>query len=297
LSLAVLKRNSSHIRRVDRNGRSWAGRRLVFFFLRAGLIALLASCTSCAFFYRQPALPKHAAIEATATPQGDEKFAALVQNADIIYFPTELLGPAARTEPVTKLVDALQRNGGSFGIGLDVVGGEEQMLLDQWAKRELSTENLVSRLHLFGTERERENCRAFLRQANEWGVQFLALRCPADLLAGARSEGALLVEEFAAERIVRHFREHRDRKLLVFLHRRHLESTRGVPYFVAQKIRARQLLLDSQPDRSSRSQLLAWRGRYDARGWCAARGRNDGWRSQGGLEIIDGAPGTGSDQL
>jgi hypothetical protein len=294
--LAVRKRNSSHIRRVDRNGRSWAGRRLVFIFLRTGLIALLASCPSCAFFYRQPALPKHAAIEATATPQGDEKFTALVQNADIIYFPTELLGPASRTEPVTKLVDALRRNGGSFGIGLDLVGSEEQMLLDQWARRELSTESLISRLHLLGTERERENCRAFLRQANEWGVHFLALR-PADLLAGARSEVAPLVEEFAAERIVRHFREHRDRKLLIFLHRRHLESTRGVPYFVAQKIRARQLLLDSQPDRSSRSQLLAWRGWYDARGWCAARGRNDGRRSRGGFEIIDGAPGAGSDQL
>jgi len=149
LSWAVRKRNSSHIRRVDRNGWRWAGRRLVSIFLRTCLIALLVSGASCAFFYRQPALPKHAAIETTATPQSDEKFAALVQNADIIYFPTELLGPASRTEPVTKLVDALQRNGGSFGIGLDLLGGDEQMLLDQWAKRELSTENLISRLHFF----------------------------------------------------------------------------------------------------------------------------------------------------
>jgi hypothetical protein len=297
LSLAVRKRNSSYIPRVDRNGRSWTQRRLVFIFLRTCLTVLLASCAGCAFFYRQPALPKHAAIEANPTPQTDEKFAALVQNADIIYIPTELLGPASRTAPATKLVDALQRGGDSFGIGLDLVGGEEQPLFDQWAKRELSTENLISHLHLWGTERERENCRAFLRETEEWGVRFLALRCPADLLAAARSEPALLAEEFAAERIIRHFREHRDRKLLIFLHRRHLQSTRGVPHLVAQKIRARQLLLDSRPDRSFRSELLALRGRYDAWGRCDAWGGYEGRGSGGGLEIIDGSPRAARDQL
>lgn len=264
-SLSGRKKNSSHIRRVDRNGRSRAQGRLVFLLWRTFLIALLASGASCAFFYRQPALPKHAAIEATETPQTDEKFAALVQNADIIYFPTELLGSPPRTEPATKLVEALQRNGDSFAIGLDLLGGEEQTLLDQWARRELSTENLISRLHFFGTERERENCRALVGETKGWDTRFLALRCPAARMTenGLRTahETALLVEEFAAGRIVRHFREHRDRKLLVFLHRRHLGSTRGVPYFVAQKIRARQLVLDSETDRSSRSQLLASSGR------------------------------------
>jgi hypothetical protein len=166
-----------------------------------------------------------------------------------------------------------------------------------------------------------------LGETKEWGVRFLALRYPADLLAAARSEtaldalgrpeiprgfhlppgdfqrfaerfstargmnetglraayeAALLAEEFAAERIVGHFREHRDEKLLIFVHRRHLESARGVPYFVAQKIKARQLVLDSQPHRSSPSQLLALRGH------CGVP-----WR----LEIIDGSPGAGSDQL
>jgi uncharacterized iron-regulated protein len=258
---------------VDRNGRSWAQGRLVSILSRTFLIALLASCPSCAFFYRQPALPKHAAIEATEMPQTDEKFAALVQNADIIYFPTELLGPPPRIEPATRLVGALQRNGDSFAIGLDLLGGEGQMLLDQWARRELSTENLISRLHFFGTEHERENGRALMDAAKSWDTRFLALRCSADLVAAARSEAPFLVEEFATERIVRHFREHRDRKLLIFLHRRHLGSTRGVPYFVAQKIRARQLVLDSQTDRSSGSQLLALRGRYDPGSRYDGRGR------------------------
>jgi hypothetical protein len=176
-SLSVPRKNSSHIPRVDRKSWSWwAHGQLVFILLRTCLIALLASGGSCAFFYRQPALPKHAAIEATETPQTDEKFTALVQNADIIYFPTELLGPPPRTEPATKLVEALQRNGNSFAIGSDLVGGDEQTLLDQWAQRTLSTEDLFSRLHLVGTERERENCRAIVDKAKDWDTHFLALR-------------------------------------------------------------------------------------------------------------------------
>ena len=330
LSLAVRRRNSSHIRSVDRNGRIWArvgAGRLVFLFSRACLMALVAACASCAFFYKQPALPKHAAIESRETPQADEKFAALVQNADIIYYPAELPGSASRSEPAMKLVDALQRSGNAFAIGWDLISGEEQALLDQWTMRQLSPENLISRLHLSGTARERENCRALLSETKESGVRFLALQCPAGLLAAARPEATpdalarpevprgfhpppgdfqrfterfltargmnetglraayeagLLAEEFAADRIVGHFREHRDEKLLIFVHRCHLGSACGVPYFVAQKIKARQLVLDSQPRRSSRSQLLTLRGH------CGVPGR---------LEIIDGSPIAGSDQL
>jgi uncharacterized iron-regulated protein len=346
-SLSGRRKNSSHIRRVDRKSWTWwAHAQLVCVLLRTCLIALLASGGSCAFFYRQPPLPKNAAIEATGTPQSDEKFTTLVQKADIIYFPIELLGPPPRTEPATKLMEALQRNGDSFAIGSDLIGGEEQTLLDQWAKRTLSTEDLFSRLHLVGTERERANCRAMVDKAKDWDTHFLALRCPAKILAAARSatldvrtrseisrgfvpppgdfqrfverssaarmteiglrtayETALLVDEFAAERLVRHFRANRDRKLLIFLHQRYLGNTRGVPYFVAQKIRARQLVLESETDRSSRSQLLAWSGRDGAWGWDGARGRCDGWGwydgrgSRGKLEVIDRSPGTAVDQL
>lgn len=306
MSLTVRRRSSSPIRSVDRNGRNRVGvasGRLFFLFSRACLTALLASCASCAFFYGQPALPKDAAIESRETPRADKKFAALIQNADIIYLPIELSEPASRSEPATKLVDALRRSGNAFAIGWDLIGGDEQVLLDRWAKRQLSTENLISRLHLSGTAGEREECRALLGEAREGGGGVLALRCPAGLLAAARSEGALdapallgiprgfdpppgdfqrfaervlaagmnktglraaykaelLAEEFAAERIVEHFRKHRDEKLLVFVQRRLLGGSRGVPYFVAQKIKARQLVLDAGPDRASRSQLLAWR--------------------------------------
>jgi hypothetical protein len=249
-------------------------------------MALLASGSSCAFFYRQPALPKRAAIEAAETPQTDEKFAALVQSADIIYFPTELLERASRTDPATRLVDALRRTENSFAIALDLISGEQQALLDRWGRRELSTDDLMSQLRLLGTARERENGRAFLGGAKDWSVRFLALRFPPNLQATAPSEAAS--NEFAAERISGHFRAHRDEKLLVFLHRRHLAKTDGVPHFVAQKIKARQLVLDSQPHRSPPAQLLAWSDRID-------RVDRDGFPRR--FEIVDGSPGTADDEL
>lgn len=223
-----------------------------YFFRQACLTATLLSCSSCAFFSRPPALPQHAAIETKATPLADARFAALVQNADIIYFPTELLGPGLSSGPAAKVMDALQGSGNSFAIGWDFIAVEEQALLDQWANGEIATEGLFTRLHLCGTEREREKDRALLVEAKKWRARFLALRSPGDMRAEI---------EFAAQRIVGQFREHRDEKLLIFLGRRHLETTSGVPHFVAQKIKARQLVLDSDPDRSSRTQLLAWRGR------------------------------------
>ena len=256
MSLAAIRRsNSSRSRKVDRNGRipMRAGAGAFFHFSRqACLTAFLLSCSSCAFFSRPPALPQHAAIETKATPLADARFAALVQNADIIYFPTELLGPGLSSEPAVKVMDALQGSGNSFAIGWDFIAAEEQTLLDQWANGEISIEALFARLHFSGTERERERDRALLREAKRWRARFLALRSP----GVARTE-----VEFAAQRIVGQFREHRDEKLLVFLGRRHLETTSGVPHFVALKIKARQLVLDSHSDRSSRTQLLAWRGR------------------------------------
>jgi hypothetical protein len=325
------RRNSSHNRSVDCNGLVWSrvsARRVLFSFSRTCLSAIVVSCASCAFFHSQPALPKHAAIESRVTPEADEKFAALVQNADIIYFPTELLEPASRSEPAWKLVEALHRHGGSFAIGSDLIGGEGQALLDQWARQQVSIDNVISRLHLFGTARERENCRALVSETSKQPTRFLALRCPPELFAAppqsptreeiARSfhpppgdfqifadrfatargmnegklreayETALLEEEFTAERIVGHFREHGDEKLLVFLHRRNLGSVRGVPYFVAQKIKARQLVLDSRQHPPSRSQLLASTGPERSRASLGVTRR---------LEIVDGSPTAGRDQL
>jgi hypothetical protein len=175
----------------------------VCFFRQACLAAILLSCSSCAFFSRPPALPRHAEIETKATPLADARFTALVQNADIIYFPTELLGPGLSSGPAAKLMDALEGSGNPFAIGWDFIAAEEQALVDQWAKGEISTERLFLRLHLSGTEREREGDRALLVEAKKWRARSLALRSP----GVARAE-----VEFAAQCIVEQFREHRDEK-------------------------------------------------------------------------------------
>lgn len=215
-------------------------------FIRALVLCLpLIVCSSCGFFFRQPALPRHAAID----PGADDKFALLVENADIIYFPSELVGLPRDSESSWKLVEALQRNGGRFALGWDLIGGDES-----------------------------ETCRAFLREAGKRGASFMALR--------AESETALLREEFAAERIAGYFREHRDEKLLVFLHRRYLGNKRGVPYLVAQKVKARQLVLDSRQHPPESPRLLAGRGSWPRQPRIVRR-----------FQIVNGAPAAGSDQL
>ena len=215
--------------------------RILSFILALVLCLPLIVCSGCGFFWRQPALPRHAAIDSGA----DDKFAVLVENADIIYFPSELFGPPRGSESSWKLVEALERNGGGFALGWDLVGAEEQSVLREGSKR---------------------------------GAHFIALR--------AELETELLREEFAAGRIAGYFRDHRDEKLLVFLHRRHLGNKRGVPYIVAQKIKARQLVLDSRQHPPESPRLLAGRGNWPRQPLIVRR-----------FQIVNSSPRAGSDQL
>jgi hypothetical protein len=208
-------------------------------FLGAGF-CLLASCS---FFSRQPPLPRRAAIEPTGS---GEKFSALVEGADIIYFPSESVTLDSRSEAAWKLLDALRRNSASFALGWDLSGRDDEH-------------------------------RAFLAEAGRFGAEILSLRAPAQVTpdetfrgfepppgdferfarrfsarefneARMRSayETALLAQQFAAAKVASHFREHRGEKILVFLRRDHLGRDYGVPYFVAQKTKARQLILNPQ---------------------------------------------------
>ena len=242
---------------------------------RMVLLGAVAVCASCSFFSRQPPLPKHAAIESSVTPETDEQFAAFVQSADIIYFPTELVALAPRSEAAEKLVEALHRNGGSFALGFDLFAGEEQTALDRWAKEKIPVDDLLQRIRFMGDARERESCRALLGVTKQWSARLLGLGH--DIAAGAD------MEEFAADRIAKHFREHGFEKLLVFMHRRHLRNGRGVPLAVAGKIQVRQLVLDSRDH--PRSQLWALVGTR-RRGFLAGR-----------LKIVDSAPTAGRDQF
>jgi hypothetical protein len=262
------------------------------FFLKAVLAILLGLPAGCAFFSGQPALPRRAAIESQIAPEADDKYGPLVENADIIYFPAELVGPPQRSEPAWKLAEALHRHGRAFVVGWDAISAEEQSLLDQWAKQRAFEDGTVAQLRLFAAAGQRENCRAFLRESRKLGARFLALRKSPDPRAAGISaeEAAFQAEEFAADKIAEQFRERRSEKLLVFLPRRHLGSARGVPYLVAQKIKARQLVLDSREHPASRARLLAFvthRGGISGR-WLPGIARH--------FQIVNGAPGSRGDQ-
>lgn len=257
---------------------------VISWYLRVFSLALAGLCPSCSFFSAPPPLPRQAAIESALIPAADAKFMALVQNADIIYFPSESVGSSGRFEAAWKLVEALQRDGGSFAVGWDAIAGEDQPLLDRWANGKIATGDILPRLHLHGSAGEIEICRRFLREAAPLGVHLLALRLPSEQRAGTTDtadEAAGRAERSAAAVIARYFQANRGEKILIFFHRAHLGRDHGVPYLVAQKARARQLVLDSRPSPASSGRLLA------------GSLLQDGWGSRGRLEIVNGAPVAG----
>lgn len=260
---------------------------------------------SCTFFAGKPALPKHASVQEFATPTAETDYAALVTNADIIYFPGERAASGARAEPAALLLDALQKSGARFAIAWDVIDGAQQPLLEEMAgKKGAEREELIARLNLSGSGRAREHCRAVLRESGFTGIRHLGVACPDVLLGKVRTaerltpdeemelpngfatppggfgayaewpsaageqgprtlaffRAAMVRQQYAAEKIVRHFRERGvEGKLLVFLRRGDLEAGQGVPRYVAQKLQLRQLVLDSSTPISPRPKLLTRR--------------------------------------
>ena len=81
---------------------------------------------------------------------------------------------------------------------------------------------------------------------------------PADIDALYRAH--LFSEQFAAERIASHFQGGGGGKLLAFLRASDLETGRGVPYFVTQKVQLRQLVFGSERGRPATKLLTDARG-------------------------------------
>ena len=229
---------------MDRNRGIFLGRCLL-------LAAATLACGSCSFFSRQPPLPRQAAIESNNAD--DKKYDTLVQSADIIYYPSESVTLRTRSEAAWELLEALQRHGGSFALGWDSISGEQQVVLDEWANRSAAASSAMPRLHLDAAPGEEEKGHAFLRAAGKQGAHILALGRSSASIATQSSE------EYAAARIAEYFREHRGEKILVFLRRTQLDQAQGVPHFVAQKTKARQLVLNPRPASMPRGRLLAWR--------------------------------------
>ena len=85
------------------------------------LLAAVICFSGCSFFQRPPPLPRHAAVERSVS---EEEFVGLVQDADIIYFPSEAATLTSRSEPAWKLLGALRGGGSSFAIGSDWTANE-----------------------------------------------------------------------------------------------------------------------------------------------------------------------------
>ena len=228
---------------MDRNRGIFPGRCLV--------LAAALFCGSCSFFQRPLPLPRQAAIELKNAD--DAKYDALVEGADIIYYPSESVALGRRSEAAWKLLEALHRTGGSFALGWDSISGEQQVVLDEWANRSATNASPMPRLHLDAAPGEEEHGHAFLRVVSKKGAHVLALGRPAADIATQSPE------EFAAGRIADYFRQHRGEKILVFLRRTQLDRNHGVPHFVAGKTKARQLVLNPRPNAVPGARLLARR--------------------------------------
>ena len=275
-------------------------------------VLLVSACVlpGCAFFSGKPALPKHASIEHVGQPVAETDFAAVVEDADIIYFPTNRTASAGRSEPAAALLEALERSGRPYAIGWDLIDAAQQPQLDELQAKPIELrENAIAQISIAGNGRAQEHCRSVLRGA---GSRHLALAPPATLLAQIGAGHPLTAEEqrllprgftlsadgwesyaeqhpgmnnreltesyrvetvrrqFAAEKIVEYFRkEGGASKLLVFGNEADLGAAHGLPYYVAQKLRVRQLVLG--PAAPTRAKLLTF-------------------RTRGRFEIVDRAP-------
>ncbi len=89
--------------------------------LAVGLGCAVGFLSSCSFFHREPPLPRRAVIEAGGS---EEKFAGLIEEADIIYFPSEAAVFGSHSDLAWKLLAALRSRGDKFAIGWDWSGNE-----------------------------------------------------------------------------------------------------------------------------------------------------------------------------
>ncbi|HSP44655.1 MAG TPA: hypothetical protein VLO30_01555 [Chthoniobacterales bacterium] len=200
-------------------------------------------------------MPRRAALQPEG---GDETFTNLLEGADIIYFPAESVVLLPRSSAVWKLLDALKRDEGSFALGWDIGVGDEKV------RRALLSEATKSGAQILPLHVQPdvaagptppefvpppEDFEHFARQFQSRGLKEGALR--------AEYESALRRQQLAAEKIASYFKEHRTEKIIVFLRRDEMRGDFGVPYFVAKKTKARQLILNPKRDRGPAPGLLA----------------------------------------
>jgi hypothetical protein len=275
---------------------------------------LLAAClflSGCGLFAGRPSLPKQAATESPiANP---DKWTIAVQRADIIYFPVEAIGTESIDQALAKIVEALQNGGTQFSIvwqGIEHDKSNPENPSDpRWTYsgrlrdhcRTLMRQTIAAR-HLFVglpvVIREKLQRGSGL-DANEKRLLPRGYRMPANGLEDFAEQLAtvrglqereienlyrahLAAEQFAAEEIVSYVREHEGEKLLVFARRRELGGELGLPAFVAQKLKVRQINFELEGSRKAQPRLVQSPGTVGA---------------SSGLEIVDRAPASRCNRL
>ena len=155
-------------------------------------VMMFAACAS------KPPLPKYASVEAAARQSSEENFAALVPEADVVYFPVESASHGGRSDPAAQLLSALQKTGAPLAIAWDIIDASQQPLLDQLQGAQgAAREEIVGRLELDGTGRAREYCRSVLRAAGSATIRHLAIGSPAPVNAKVLSGEPLNADEQA----------------------------------------------------------------------------------------------------
>jgi hypothetical protein len=238
--------------------------RIVIQVVRQAVAALivLPLLTGCAFI-GSPPLPQHGAIETAATPNRRDELAEIVERADILYLPTDRIRSGPGAGAGLRLLQAMRSRSSAVAVGWTDIDANNQSLLSDSGDNRTSVEELIRQS--FESE-ERENCRAFVGEARERSVANLALRCA----PGGTDQQCI------AENIVEYFRDKPDAKLLVLIRRAEIETSHGVPFYVARKLNVRQLVLDSRTPTANPAGLLTGSEKH--------------------LQVVDRAPRPGDDR-
>ena len=252
---------------------------------RVFLLAVSLLLSGCGLFSSKPSLPKQAGTE--SLPDNTDKWTLAVQRADIIYFPVEAIGAESVDQPPVKIVQALKNGGTRFSIAWQGIEHDKSNPDIPSEPRWTYTGRLRDRCrtvlrqtidarHLFlglPAAIRAKLQRGSVLDDNEKEMMPRGYRTPANGLEDFAEQLATVrglqereienlyrahvaAEQFAAEQIVTYLREHEGEKLLVFARRRELGGDLGLPAFVAQKLKLRQINFELEGSRKAQPRLV-----------------------------------------
>ena len=275
------------------------------------LLAVSVLLSGCGLFSSKPLLPKQAGAESPI--DNADKWMLAVQRADILYFPVEAIGPDSIDRPSVKIVQALKNGGTQFSIAWQGIENDRSNQDGRPEPRWTYTGRLRDRCrsvlrqtidahHLFlglpfairgklqrGSvlnESEKELMpRGYRTPPNgleDFAEQLATVRGLQEREIENLYRAHVLSEQFAAEQIVTYLREHEGEKLLVFARRRELIGEMGLPAFVAQKLKLRQINFELEGSRKTQPRLVSLPRLGGSLAW---------------LQVVDRTPGSAHDRF